>query len=469
MLKLVRPILQSPVRLLYASWGFVFICYILFPVKFNEAWSTKTILFIFGFFFLFTLGYLLGKQFIVDLYNSSSRPKAHSFQERPIVRFRQEKLTANQNFYLNRISFKLNRFVITIALFGLIGSCLLAGDFLFLRGIDYSRGLSAAREVMQQTVIDRGGIPAGRPLSIVGRILAGFCPVAVLVSVLRLEYLRSRTLFFVIVSLVFQIFTDVLSGGRNSIFMTLLLLISGMIVRMNRRRLVLSAKKKIFRKVKKWLPVLAVSFVVYALFIFIEREGLRGRTLVEAYENMETAWRLSFLFDIRAFGDGESILHKTTLAFTYLGLYIIHSLNEINLLISQTPHLFPIYGLHSFYLPALLANRIGIISSEILLNASNSIERSGVYFTALGSLYVDFGYWFSFIVFLALGFITGISWKLFRLGHGLCSELICAYLLLAIVISPFYLSVTTGNGFQILSALAVSALIVSKLRLDIIL
>ncbi len=461
MLKIFLFLARSPIRILYASWGFVFTCYIFLPIEFDEAWSLATIFFVFGFFFLFSLSYILGKQFIVNLHYSLNKFSFNSSKDKRIDTYTKTKNLTARNFSFGHTSFKLDKFVTFIAFLGLIGSGLLAIDFLFLRGIDYSEGLSAAREVMQQTVTDRGGIPVGRPWSIIARALSGFVPVAALTSILYLEYLRSRTLFWVIVSLGFQIFTDVLSGGRNSIFMTLIFLVSGILIRTNRRNKTLGVNPQKIQKFGKLLLIFTFTFVVYALFIFIEREGLRGRMLVDAYTNMEMNWHLSFSFNISRFGDGENILHQIILACNYLCIYIVHGLNEINLLITQTPNLSPVYGLHSFYMPSLLANRLGFISSEVLLNASESIERSGVYFTALGSLYVDFGYWFSLVVFLALGFTTGICWKSFKLGYGLCFELICGYLLLSVITSPFYLSITTGNGFQVFSALIASVVVIS--------
>ncbi|MFP5268895.1 hypothetical protein [Coleofasciculus sp.] len=440
------------------SWSFVFLAYLISPIQFNQGWSIKTIGFVGGFFAVFTTSYLLGKEFVITLAKGSG--KNLSF-------LKKEKIHLSKIFVNNRlINYRLDKFIIIIALIGLIGSLMLAVDLLFGRGIDFSQGLSSARDAMNQQVIEQGGIPTGHPWSIAARVLSGFLPVAALIALLRMEQLTSSTLRLVVISLILQFVSDSLSGGRNTIFMTLLLLTMAILLRISRTREPLINRFIILKKIKNWSFILLLSFMGYVLFVFIDRESIRGRSLSDSYENLQNSWLLTFSFDIHNLVQNEGIIAHTILALVYLLVYIVHSLNEINLLCSQTPEPGLFYGIHSLFLPALLANKLGLIPSDSIVGVTESLKRSGVYFTALGSIYLDFGYAFSFLVFFVFGFIIGFIWKLFKLGYGLYIEMLCAYFLLTLAISPFYLSLNAGNGFQVLSALIISGTVISLMKMD---
>ncbi|MEQ9370536.1 MAG: hypothetical protein RIG63_16160 [Coleofasciculus chthonoplastes F3-SA18-01] len=454
----ILPIVRSPLKLLFVSWSFVVFTYLISPIQFNQGWSLKTLIFIWGFFAVFMVSYLLGKDFVITLAAVSGKN---------LIFIKKCKFNINNNFITKKlINYRLDKFTFIISLIGLIGSFMLAVDLLFGRGIDFSQGLSAARDSMHQQVSEQGGIPTGHPWSIAARVFSGFLPVAALISLLRMDQLRASTLRLVFISLILQFASDSLSGGRNTIFMTLLLLVMAIFLRISQKREPLINRLMVFKKFKKWSSLIFIAFIGYIFFIFIERESIRGRNLIQSYENIQNAWLLTFSFDVNSFVQNEGIIAHTILAVVYLLVYIVHSLNEINLLCSQIPEPGPFYGIHSLFLPALLANKLGWISSDSIVGVTESLKRSGVYFTALGSIYLDFGYTFSFIIFFVFGFIMGFIWKLFKLGYGLYIEMLCAYFLLTIVLSPFYLSINTGNGFQILSALIISGTIISLMKMD---
>lgn len=457
--KLIVPLLNSPIKLLFISWLLVSLIYFASPIQFNQEWTTHTTVFVIGFFTIFTIGYLSGKEFVIII--------SDTFR---INLFRQSrrKNSAIKNTATGKIdvNYRLDKFTNLIAVIGLIGSLMLAMDLLFARGIDFRQGISLARDLMNQQVIEQGGIPSGRIWSISARVLTGFLPIAALIALLRIEQFRASTLRMVFLSLIVQFACDTLSGGRNNIFMTLVILSMAILLRLIQGRKHILSHFIILRFFRKWGLPLVLIFLGYILFIFIDRESIRGRDLFQAYENIENSWLITLSFDITHLTINEGFIANITLACVYLLLYFVHGLNELNLLCSQIPEPGPFYGVHALFLPALFANKLGLISSDNILGVSESLERSGIYFTALGSLYLDFGYTFSFVVFLLLGLCTGFLWKLFKLGYGLCVEMLCAYLLLSVTISPFFLSLNTGNGFQILLALVVSGTIISLRKLD---
>lgn len=464
MFKLLLPLFQSPIRLLYTAWGFVFLCYWLSPFRFDEPWSIRTVCFVSGFFALFTIGYLLGKEFIARLHKGSSFQHDGSFCKG------QSHLTYGYRERVHiRRKIKLNRFIVITAFVGLIGSFLLAADLLFLRGIDYSQGLSAARDLMNQRVLEQGGIPAGRGLSIVGRILSGFLPVAGMMVVFRSQFLPTSTSLLVLIMLLFQCLCELLSGGRNSIFIILVFLSMGILTKASTYNGDIWKSSKLFWYIKKIFPWLLSIFFIYAIYVFIEREALRGRAIIESYEHLQNAFLLDFSFNLDSliYAQENPMLSSISLALVYLAIYIVHGLNELNLLCSQLLEPDFWYGFYNLFLPTLLLQKLGFVSSDLVAKIPNSIERTGVYLTALGSLYIDFGYNFSFAIFTLFGFCTGFAWKGLKIFQdNLALELICSYLLLTISISPFYLSISTGNGFQILAALVLICILLRLKALD---
>jgi hypothetical protein len=95
------------------------------------------------------------------------------------------------------------------------------------------------------------------------------------------------------------------------------------------------------------------------------------------------------------------------------------------------------------------------------------MARPGYYTTLLGYIYIDFGYLFSFVIFLGLGIITGFMWNKIRAKTGIFAEMICAYILFTIVISPFYSPLAAGNGifFQLLlSIIFLNFLVKNKIK-----
>jgi hypothetical protein len=135
-------------------------------------------------------------------------------------------------------------------------------------------------------------------------------------------------------------------------------------------------------------------------------------------------------------------------------------------LLSQSPEPGLFYGFNSLYLLTIFLEKMGFISENFIVEIQNSLARSGVYLSMLGTWYVDFGYILSLFMFLGFGLVTGFIWKLFKLTKKLYLEMICSYILLTLAISPFYFSLSTGNGLQTLFALIISGSYISLSRLN---
>lgn len=446
MCKRLIKIINSPVRLLFTSWSFVIFIYLVSPISYNNDWEFKTIIFVLAFFVLFATGYLFGKQFVKVLIIN----KYHKHNK------------YNHVFKLNIFN-NLRQFTRFIALLGLIGSSMLAIDLLFFRGVDYTQGLSIARTSLQTNVLQQGGIPVGHPWSILARILSGFSPIAALIAILRIEQFNMRSLLIVLFSLIVQFFSDTLSGGRNLTFMTLVLLGMAILLRLIQGKIVIPKR---FKSLITIQYLIVFSFVGYALFIFIDREQTRGRNLLESYINIESSWLLTISPQVTSFAESEGLISVLIFALVYLSVYITHSLSELNLLLSQSPEPGLFYGFNSLYLLTIFLEKMGFISENFIVEIQNSLARSGVYLSMLGTWYVDFGYILSLFMFLGFGLVTGFIWKLFKLTKKLYLEMICSYILLTLAISPFYFSLSTGNGLQTLFALIISGSYISLSRLN---
>lgn len=449
---LLKTMLGSPIRIVTFSWLLVAIAYVIFPFSFNEAWVPKTCIFVFFAWFALAFGYLLGKELACP-------PKK---QKDPIL----DGLDSVYHAWNSRI--ELNRLVTILAIIGIIGSIAFAADLVIVRGIDYSRGLSWARTELQINTIQQGGIPRARLLSVLARIAHGFAPVAALIALLRLEQVRINTLRLCIFTLILSIFAGSLTGGRNAFFIALILLLAGMLQKyLKLKECNLSRTKKAI--IQTAAGFLVFSFFIYALAVFVDREtALRGRALTESYQNLEETFLITFDFEFSSCR--ENFFSHLFLAITKLIVYLTHSLNEINLIIRQGSNVDMLFGRHSLGFASLLFGKlfysIGLLENPLKVSdVFSPFERSGRYISMLGSLYADFGYWLSHVVLFYVGLASGFLWRQYKRTDALSTELFCSFVIMTLIVSPFYLSLNTANGFQIFIALTLSAYSASKLKL----
>lgn len=129
-----------------------------------------------------------------------------------------------------------------------------------------------------------------------------------------------------------------------------------------------------------------------------------------------------------------------------------------------------LFGRHSLGFASLLFGKlfysIGLLENPLKVSdVFSPFERSGRYISMLGSLYADFGYWLSHVVLFYVGLASGFLWRQYKRTDALSIELFCSFIIMTLIVSPFYLSLNTANGFQIFIALTFSAYSASKLKL----
>jgi hypothetical protein len=456
LLKLLKIISYNPPRILLTTWSFILMIYIASPIQYRNKWSIKTSFFVFGAIILFYLGYRSGQYFYKVIRENTNK-------------YYRKNDGSEMNFEQNLgITYKLADFTMFLALLGLISGVMFIIEYLFIRGVDYSQGLSVARAQIRDQIAARGGVPAGRIWSLVARFLSGLPPLAAAIPLLRPQKFNSRILSVILI--IFSIFvlsiSQILTGTRNGIFMIIVFLSMVFILKISREKNYLSHKTiKIY--FITFLMGISISFIYFS-FIFLDRTALTNMSILETYKSLEEV----FLVDINksileaAIENQGGFISKIQLIFIYFSIYITHGFHELNLLLSQIPEPGPCYGFYNFSLLLYLANRFGLIPFTLINEVENSMVRQGYYTTLLGYIYIDFGYIFSFVIFLGLGIITGFMWNKFRAKTGIFAEIICAYILFTIVISPFYSPLAAGNGifFQLLlSIILLSFLVKDKI------
>jgi hypothetical protein len=77
------------------------------------------------------------------------------------------------------------------------------------------------------------------------------------------------------------------------------------------------------------------------------------------------------------------------------------------------------------------------------------MDRAGVYRTLLGSMYLDFDYFGTYIIMFFLGFFSSYFWRRYLIYRSYGYTFFSAYFLLILIFAPFY-SVFQSFGFNIL-------------------
>lgn len=340
----------------------------------------------------------------------------------------------------------LAKYVVFLALIGALGALIRACDFLLLRGLDYSAGLGAAR-LENMRLVDEVGAGTNY-LSAIGRALIGCSTVAAMLAFLRFEQLPWKVSRLALMSFAFVLAASALEGGRNTIAVNFVFIAACAITR---KSLVKKALPD-HRMLKQFMKISLLLALALVSYIWIDRMGAIGHES----ENVTSA--LETLFNVQ-FADWINQMEMDSwgsFVFTLVGIvfYFIHGLNEMNWLVDSLQFDQLSWGSYNFDLPTLA---IQAITGWNIRFDADVLERQGIYMTAIGELFIDFGFTGTLISLLIIGYLMGSVWHRMKRADSVSCELLNAWGIAGILVSPLY-SVVAGF-FNVLGVILIFGIV----------
>ncbi len=343
-----------------------------------EVVSTATILVILAYILLFSGGFALGKTYFI----TSGAGK-----------FQFKKLIDSPKKSLN--------FLIGIALFFtyvcVFATVLKMKDMSGRYGVELSlKGISDIRSA------NTGDVSYELGSNIYGMLSSIFFGFPVLCGIIALCYRNHISLFqkrILWVSFIMGMLASVLTGGRFMAFTFALFYYFG-------NKLTVTAVRKRQPLGRRAMVALA-SVLLFWLFaqMFLDRMGVRSISFaIYMLPLCQPKDYVTYLLSALPSLDTMIAL------FSYFEYYIGHGVNQLDVLLNAPyPLHAPYWGGYELSTFFLFFNKIGfnvITVDEIV----REIVNPGVYFTHIGALYLDFGFWVSAPVVLLFGYLSGNSW-----------------------------------------------------------
>lgn len=406
-MKITSGNLSAPPAILIGTWLFVIVLRLM-PIISFENIPFFTYAYVATCLVIFLIGFWMGYKLYLPIQSSSD-------------------LMLSKNMGNHNI-----KIILIFTTLGLLGAILRTYDFIYLRGLDYSLGIGSAR--LENMKLVNENLSEFRYLSALGRSLIGFSTVSAMIAVLRFEVLPWRIIRYAFFSFLMMIFLSVIEGGRNTIIVNIIIIISCFVTRSSTNKKPIPSHYGL--KIILFCAVmLSISFVIY---IWLDRMSALGYDQLSHIQALESGFNIEFYDWIK---DGKfPFISQIFIVLSGIILYITHGLNEFSILITSNHELPLSYGAYNF---DLIITLLGYAIGQNLKFEPTMLDRQGVYLTALGELYLDFGLLglLSFIAMLSI--CVGINWKKLQRQNLLFSELLNSYTIAGIIVSPLY-SIVAG-------------------------
>ena len=327
----------------------------------------------------------------------------------------------------NRLKYNTKEVKVLIN-FGLFLSILGVGlnfyDKIFIQGIDFNAGLTAARHQMKITGELRGA-NVSSTFSVLGHLFSSGYFMSSSLIVLYREKLGSKykvLCYLLIFSLL--IIASVLSAGRSSILLLAVFMIGSYGI--SPRRYLPTGDKG----GNRLLGLIALSLLgIYVLYIFNDRAVLTGVNLREYSENFFAYLGLEINSVVAWFFSNDSPIYLILLALAYLS----HSYSTSNLLLDSLDESKVIIFIH----PIRLAQKIGLAPEMhfdwVLAGRFPSLPSALVY---------QMGYSGFILASVAIGISCGLaSLMITHTNAGILRLMLFLSAFSLLVISPLLLSI----------------------------
>ena len=302
-------------------------------------------------------------------------------------------------------------------------------------------------------------ILGGRRGSIIGilKILLAGTPAVLAASLMLVnsKIIKRREYIILIVIATSGIATFFLSGGRNPVAITLIILY--FVRYLKGKRNLNTYKLKL--KLKFLIGALTLTIFYVFIVIFIARAELHSYDLMTSLVIMKDYFRLELYTD----GFEIDFFNSVYFAFTMFFFYYNHSFSVFSEYLYTGFEDFT-YGVMTFYLGAMFIDTF--FSTSLYLQAIDALILDGVYLPLIGIAYIDFGEIGVFLsaFILTLFAVIYLSKSLsvnVASGAYFITMISAATLLSAFALAPMY-NIISGFGLSIIIAL-VMAIVILKL------
>lgn len=341
----------------------------------------------------------------------------------------------------------VRQLVVLFALVGAAGAAARGVDIVFLRGLDFSAGLGAAR-LQNMALVEAGGAGT-RLLAAVGKAVMGASTIAMLAVFLRWEQSPRWLRLLVPGGWALMLGLSVFEGGRNTIVINVVFAVAAGIVR-------LRTGKSFLPLAGVWRRLVPASLLVlgyFAVYVFIDRFEALGYTDDTVILAIESAYSVEVGQWVRELPAGGT--KSTVLGVMMVVIYLGHGVDQLAPLLDWLA-VNPLgHGGYNLDLVVLALGRIGLPLERYPFS---DLPQPGLYYTGLGELAIDLGVTGTLLLAYCAGLLGAGLWRGVRDRPRLSAELVLCGLLAWILASPLYSILSGFLGVFLAAALFAAAM-----------
>jgi hypothetical protein len=415
-------IANTPAHLMLGTWLMFFLFFFIAPLQYNRNISSTTIGFLLLCIGAFVVGCLLTQQLSTNM-PSRQFPENLGVQD----------------------TWDVNKMLRVFALLGLFGAALVIFSKVFIGGLN----LAQAPGELRQQLGAEADILKGRGILLwMGMLLYSFSNVAIIIYILKGEACDRITAGAVALTSFTPSAVILLYGGRSS---GILVLVFGGCAVLIRR----ASGQTLLPKAYFLRPLLIIhlTLVVFgSLYIFADRALALGySTSTDALYSYAYSLDATIPEPLKPIIEGET-LTASVVANILMGVaYVTQSFTELDYLINVNDP-GPFYGEYQGW---LISKGLRVILGlpDSAEHIEGSIHHTGLFFSAWGGMFLDFGFWLSPVISFIIGLVAG---RLYQKGikqGSLQAKIWLVFMYMFILLSPIHSLLQMGNSLQTLLCL----------------
>ena len=421
---MLKRLTATPGRLMLMVWGLFAGLYALRPIEFGTPATSQTWQFVAAAIGLFLLGSAAGGQG-----GRRGVPKPDWNWPRPYVA-------------------RLRRITIACVLLGVLGGASIYVDKMFLSGLDYSGGATAVR--LTRTAEASAGIERHQSSYFLhfGLLTSHFSLVGLLLYLLAAESFPRRYILLVPLALISPALFAYSYGGRSPVIAALLLCLAAFVVRAMLGRPAIPRAKG----VTAILAAAVLAAVFYNSFIFGQRREFRN---LDHYSAALLSFERAGLFRVRPWVD-EWTRHGAVAPGIALDaissyFYLTVGITGLERVLTFSDRLGPYAGQYEIQILPIALDRVWPEMS-LLREMRHELfvaGAAGVFTTAFGSLFLDFGWAGLAVAVFLWGWLSGRCYRRSLRARDPSAALMLCFFVWAVLLSPIHSAVGISNAVMI--------------------
>jgi hypothetical protein len=341
------------------------------------------------------------------------------------------------------ISTRIDRVVYRCAVVGVLGTGMILAQKLLNGEVSFSKSIG---EVRLEQVLGWHSGGRGSLILVLGMATYSFSNVAVMLYILCGEKCSRATGKLICLCWFSPALIVVLYGGRSSaVLMLAQVMVAGWIRRAQGKRFLPRAAY-----LGRLLAIYSAVVVAGFLYVFASRAAAFGdRTSVDLVYGFSDRANAEISPEVLAYLDDSGFLGGLASTTMMTLAYATHSLPELDYLLVDNTDAGPYYGGYQF---DLLFKALSLVTgTELGLGElGEELHHQGWFLTALGGMYLDFGFWLSPLVLFGLGTLARYGYLHAVQRHSPGASLLLVQLYVYLVGSPVHSTICTGNSLQTL-------------------